>query len=252
MSESGEWGELSKTDPISRSACVVLFYYVNGRPSFTHTLLSHWEKNEHQLQSKQAPICLSVPFDSNSSLKFVSWPHFLIFCFRLQKTLPAGRSFVAMDTEQIPQILQQIFTSTMLSSAWRLIKPRQQGHILTSSLIHSKPQKLVCKLRKVPDFDTMEGPALCVWLCLVRAVSKFVVGPLSRQSGWHYCSFTEAYTLWQNSVMFSFTSQTLRSFVTVQRCHESCDLMLYDSSSERKKKHSIWNCSSWRQTSCWN
>lgn len=38
-------------------------------------------------------------------------------CFRLQKTLPAGRSFVAMDTKQIPQILQQIFTSTMLSSA---------------------------------------------------------------------------------------------------------------------------------------
>nr|XP_057938465.1 von Willebrand factor A domain-containing protein 8 isoform X2 [Doryrhamphus excisus] len=36
---------------------------------------------------------------------------------RLQKTLPAGRSFVAMDTAQIPQILQQIFTSTMLSSA---------------------------------------------------------------------------------------------------------------------------------------
>uniref|UniRef100_A0A8C9W2Q1 von Willebrand factor A domain-containing protein 8 n=1 Tax=Scleropages formosus TaxID=113540 RepID=A0A8C9W2Q1_SCLFO len=36
---------------------------------------------------------------------------------RLQKTLPAGRSFVAMDTRQIPQILQQIFTSTMLSSA---------------------------------------------------------------------------------------------------------------------------------------
>ena len=35
---------------------------------------------------------------------------------RLQRTLPAGRSFVAMDTKDIPQILQQIFTSTMLSS----------------------------------------------------------------------------------------------------------------------------------------
>ncbi|KAM6177939.1 von Willebrand factor A domain-containing protein 8 [Rhynchocyon petersi] len=35
---------------------------------------------------------------------------------RLQRTLPAGRSFVAMDTKEIPQILQQIFTSTMLSS----------------------------------------------------------------------------------------------------------------------------------------
>uniref|UniRef100_A0A8D1Z0S8 von Willebrand factor A domain-containing protein 8 n=1 Tax=Sus scrofa TaxID=9823 RepID=A0A8D1Z0S8_PIG len=34
---------------------------------------------------------------------------------RLQRTLPAGRSFVAMDTKDIPQILQQIFTSTMLS-----------------------------------------------------------------------------------------------------------------------------------------
>uniref|UniRef100_A0A7M4DXF6 von Willebrand factor A domain-containing protein 8 n=1 Tax=Crocodylus porosus TaxID=8502 RepID=A0A7M4DXF6_CROPO len=36
---------------------------------------------------------------------------------RLQRTLPAGRSFIAMDTKQIPQIMQQIFTSTMLSSA---------------------------------------------------------------------------------------------------------------------------------------
>ncbi|XP_060050736.1 von Willebrand factor A domain-containing protein 8 isoform X2 [Erinaceus europaeus] len=35
---------------------------------------------------------------------------------RLQQTLPAGRSFVAMDTRDIPQILQQIFTSTMLST----------------------------------------------------------------------------------------------------------------------------------------
>ncbi|KAF6085206.1 von Willebrand factor A domain containing 8 [Phyllostomus discolor] len=35
---------------------------------------------------------------------------------RLQRTLPAGRSFIAMDTKDIPQILQQIFTSTMLSS----------------------------------------------------------------------------------------------------------------------------------------
>ncbi|XP_028971690.2 von Willebrand factor A domain-containing protein 8 isoform X4 [Esox lucius] len=36
---------------------------------------------------------------------------------RLQRTLPAGRSFIAMDTKHIPQILQQIFTSTVLSSA---------------------------------------------------------------------------------------------------------------------------------------
>ncbi|KAG9492060.1 hypothetical protein GDO78_000536 [Eleutherodactylus coqui] len=36
---------------------------------------------------------------------------------RLQKTLPAGRSFVAMDTTQIPHILKQIFTSTLLSNA---------------------------------------------------------------------------------------------------------------------------------------
>ncbi|KAM6448203.1 von Willebrand factor A domain-containing protein 8 isoform 3-T3 [Liasis olivaceus] len=36
---------------------------------------------------------------------------------RLQRTLPAGRSFIAMDTKEIPQILQQIFTSTMLSSS---------------------------------------------------------------------------------------------------------------------------------------
>ncbi|KAF7238647.1 von Willebrand factor A domain-containing protein 8 [Varanus komodoensis] len=36
---------------------------------------------------------------------------------RLQRTLPAGRSFIAMDTKGLPQILQQIFASTMLSSS---------------------------------------------------------------------------------------------------------------------------------------
>lgn len=62
-------------------------------------------------------------------------PNFYLFFFffpgfRLQKTLPAGRSFVAMDTKQIPQILQQIFTSTMLSSAW-------DWHTHTQSLSHN-------------------------------------------------------------------------------------------------------------------
>lgn len=234
MSESGEWGELTKTDPISRSACVVLFYYVNGRPSFTHTLLSHWEKNEHQLQSKQAPICLSVPFDRNSSLKFVSWPHFLIFCFRLQKTLPAGRSFVAMDTKQIPQILQQIFTSTMLSSAWRQIKPREQGHILSSSLIHSKPQKLVCKLWKGA---WLWHRGMTCSLCVVMfGQSCFLV--------WHGAfvqTIRMALLLFYRSLhsVTEFSNVYLhfpdpQELVTVQRCHESCDLVLYDSSSERK------------------
>nr|XP_039272426.1 von Willebrand factor A domain-containing protein 8-like isoform X1 [Styela clava] len=35
---------------------------------------------------------------------------------RLKKQLPAGRSFVCMDTKNIPQIMQQIFTSTLLST----------------------------------------------------------------------------------------------------------------------------------------
>ncbi|XP_050388458.1 von Willebrand factor A domain-containing protein 8 [Patella vulgata] len=35
---------------------------------------------------------------------------------RLSKQLPMGHSFVCMDTKNLPQILQQIFTSTMLSS----------------------------------------------------------------------------------------------------------------------------------------
>ncbi|KAL2081742.1 hypothetical protein ACEWY4_023595 [Coilia grayii] len=36
---------------------------------------------------------------------------------RLQRQLPSGRSFIAMDTKEIPLILQQIFTSTILSNA---------------------------------------------------------------------------------------------------------------------------------------
>ncbi|XP_029645766.1 von Willebrand factor A domain-containing protein 8 [Octopus sinensis] len=35
---------------------------------------------------------------------------------RLTKQLPMGRAFVCMDTDKLPQILQQIFSSTMLSS----------------------------------------------------------------------------------------------------------------------------------------
>ncbi|KAH3874341.1 hypothetical protein DPMN_037583 [Dreissena polymorpha] len=35
---------------------------------------------------------------------------------RLTKQLPMGHAFVCLDTKNLPQILQQIFTSTMLSS----------------------------------------------------------------------------------------------------------------------------------------
>jgi hypothetical protein len=35
---------------------------------------------------------------------------------RIVKQMPAGRAFMCMDTKNLPQILQQIFTSTMLSS----------------------------------------------------------------------------------------------------------------------------------------
>ncbi|CAN8023758.1 unnamed protein product [Ixodes persulcatus] len=36
---------------------------------------------------------------------------------RLQKRLPAGRAFVCLDTSELPQILQQIFTSSLLRSS---------------------------------------------------------------------------------------------------------------------------------------
>ncbi|CAN7939417.1 unnamed protein product, partial [Ixodes hexagonus] len=36
---------------------------------------------------------------------------------RLQKRLPAGRAFVCMDTSELPQVLQQIFTSSLLRSS---------------------------------------------------------------------------------------------------------------------------------------
>lgn len=50
----------------------------------------------------------------NMSLASMCLSLFLTLFFRLQKTLPAGRTFVVMDTKQIPQTLQQIFTSTVL------------------------------------------------------------------------------------------------------------------------------------------
>lgn len=39
-------------------------------------------------------------------------------CRRLVKKLPSGRAFVCMDTKFLPQVLQQIFTSAVLSSRW--------------------------------------------------------------------------------------------------------------------------------------
>lgn len=36
--------------------------------------------------------------------------------FRLANALPAGRGFVCMNLENIPQIIQQIFTSSLLRS----------------------------------------------------------------------------------------------------------------------------------------
>jgi len=39
-------------------------------------------------------------------------------CCRLVKKLPSGRAFVCMDTKYLPQVLQQIFTSAVLSSRW--------------------------------------------------------------------------------------------------------------------------------------
>lgn len=35
--------------------------------------------------------------------------------FRLTKSLPAGKSFVCMDLKNIPQIIQQIFMSSIMS-----------------------------------------------------------------------------------------------------------------------------------------
>lgn len=101
-----------------RGGGVVLSHHDPSCPIIT----LHWCV-EYQFKQKTS-TCLSFLFGK----VFSCWTLFHLFnlkrlsfvstlCFRLQKTLPAGRSFIAMDTKQIPQILQQIFTSTMLSSA---------------------------------------------------------------------------------------------------------------------------------------
>lgn len=53
--------------------------------------------------------------------KVTSTNHDGMICFccrRLVKKLPSGRAFVCMDTKFLPQVLQQIFTSAVLSSRW--------------------------------------------------------------------------------------------------------------------------------------
>ncbi len=36
---------------------------------------------------------------------------------KLKKTLPAGKAFLCKETQEIPQIMQQIFDSTVLSGS---------------------------------------------------------------------------------------------------------------------------------------
>ena len=69
---------------------------------------------------------LSRRYQKNSQQKNVvrkvtSTNHDGMICFccrRLVKKLPSGRAFVCMDTKFLPQVLQQIFTSAVLSSRW--------------------------------------------------------------------------------------------------------------------------------------
>lgn len=78
-------------------------------------LSAYWGLGAH-FDCTRKRICIGNVFFLGVLL---GWGVFSLFLIpRLQRTLPAGRSFVAMDTKQIPQILQQIFTSTMLSNAW--------------------------------------------------------------------------------------------------------------------------------------
>lgn len=41
---------------------------------------------------------------------------YVVLCWRIMKQMPSGRAFLCLDTKNLPSILQQIFTSTMLST----------------------------------------------------------------------------------------------------------------------------------------
>lgn len=62
-------------------------------------------------------------FSAQNTVLFVAFAVFFTryilneICFRLTKQMPAGRAFVCMDLKNIPQILQQIFTASMLNTA---------------------------------------------------------------------------------------------------------------------------------------
>jgi len=40
----------------------------------------------------------------------------VVCCYRIMKQMPSGRAFLCLHTKELPSIMQQIFTSTMLST----------------------------------------------------------------------------------------------------------------------------------------
>lgn len=89
--------------PFPAIHCLLTNHSVVGRGKVLESKNFLWMLWLQAGSRRGAPIC-------NGNFSFPFYPG------RLQRTLPAGRSFIAMDTKDIPQILQQIFTSTMLST----------------------------------------------------------------------------------------------------------------------------------------
>lgn len=100
------------------------------------------------------------------------------FSFRLQKTLPAGRTFVVMDTQKIPQTLQQIFTSTVL---WRRYRRPTTCSVCTD-VCHNSHSQWARSGREVSEYVSVYGS-----LCWLRGSA----GRWSHQSGRVRPSLTE-------------------------------------------------------------
>ena len=126
--------------------------------------MDHWERiSEISLRNMVAFIVFENVVCQVASILYM--PHCVPLCVgcRLQKQLPAGRAFICMDTKNLPNILQQIFTSAMLTARWGTCRNTYFGNAHSQMRSLKKYLHLQCSQ---PDEEPAEIPTPVLPQCL--------------------------------------------------------------------------------------
>ena len=119
--------------------------------------------------------------------KVTSTNHDGMICFccrRLVKKLPSGRAFVCMDTKFLPQVLQQIFTSAVLSSRWH---PVDISHVPWTRLFFHVVIWRVLNNNDLGFKNEKKRDCLCIYLpfsFVVVFVSNVAIKSAKLTSNW--------------------------------------------------------------------